>query len=153
MLMIRFSTLKLCARWTIFIAPLARVVQFLDSQSGPLRGCVLCVSQDGTIAVVAVDGFQLYVCATGALIDLSADCHANSLYLIPGASSPLLRVCLGEDNLLLFYANHRARLWDVKTKEFWRSMTIEKAEEILHQGGWTDMFVLHFVSLIFAYDR
>lgn len=37
---------------------------------------------------------------------------------------------------MLVYTNDMARLWDVKTQEFWRSMTRDKAEELLEQGGW-----------------
>ncbi|THU84458.1 WD40 repeat-like protein [Dendrothele bispora CBS 962.96] len=116
--------LKLCARWTIFITPLLKVIQFEDedSKTSPLRGCILCISEHGTIAVVAVDGLQY-------------------LYLIPGSPSPLREVWLKEDennhhHLLLFYADRRVRLWDIKTKEFWRSMASEKTEEIRAQGGW-----------------
>ncbi|KAJ6624507.1 hypothetical protein B0H10DRAFT_2174467 [Mycena sp. CBHHK59/15] len=109
------DTLTLCARWTIFTTPLASV-------PGPLRGCVLCISQDGTIAVIVVDGFHF-------------------LYLIPGSVFPLERICLGEDNILLIYADRRARLWDVKTKEFWRSMGLDKADELVAQGGWTDISI------------
>ncbi|KAJ7465077.1 hypothetical protein FB451DRAFT_1262556 [Mycena latifolia] len=116
------DTLTLCARWTIFTTPLASVIQFRNEKQGPLRGCVLCISRDGTIAVIVVDGFQF-------------------LYLIPGSAFPLERVCLGEDNILLIYADRRARLWDVKTKEFWRSMGLDKAEELVAQGGWTDIMV------------
>ncbi|KAJ7162930.1 hypothetical protein C8R46DRAFT_1101904 [Mycena filopes] len=117
------DTLTLCARWTVFTAPLLSIVQFQQNEKqGPLRGCVLCVSRDGTIAVVVVDGFQF-------------------LYLIPGAAFPLERICLGGDNILLVYADRRARLWDVKTKEFWRSMGLEKAEELVAQGGWTDVLI------------
>lgn len=72
----------------------------------------------------------------------------NSLYLIPGSAFPLERVCLGEDNILLIYADRRARLWDVKTKEFWRSMGLDKAEELVAQGGWTDVYVY---SLLFIH--
>jgi WD repeat-containing protein 7 len=46
---------------------------------------------------------------------------------------------LGGTNLLILYSNHTARLWDVKTKEFWRSMSREKAEELITQGGWLDL--------------
>ncbi|KAJ7276394.1 hypothetical protein B0H12DRAFT_1199167 [Mycena haematopus] len=116
------ETLALCARWTIFTTPLKSVVKFHDETQGPLRGCVLCISQDGTIAVIVVDGFQLRV-----------------LYLIPGSAFPLERICLGGDNLLLIYADRRARLWDVKTKEFWRSMGLDKAEELIAQSGWTNL--------------
>lgn len=55
------SRFKLCARWTIFTTPLASVIQIPEEQDGPLRGCILCISVDGTVAVIVVDGFQLYV--------------------------------------------------------------------------------------------
>lgn len=67
-----------------------------------------------------------------------------SLYIIPGSAALLCRVCLGGDNLLLVYADHRARLWDVKTQEFWRSMSLEKVDELLDQGGWMDLYVASF---------
>ena len=60
----------------------------------------------------------------------------GSVYLIPASAAPLARVCLGEDNLLLIYSDGRARLWDTRTREFWRAMSIEKAEELVQQGGW-----------------
>ncbi|KAJ6515899.1 hypothetical protein C8R45DRAFT_222526 [Mycena sanguinolenta] len=116
------ETLVLCARWTIFTTPLKSVVKFQDENQGPLCGCVLCISQDGTVAVIVVDGFQF-------------------LYLIPGSAFSLERICLGRDNILLIYADRRARLWDVKTKEFWRSMGLDKAEELVTQGGWTDVII------------
>ena len=53
------STLKLCARWTFFTTPLARVIALEDEKVGRLHGCALCISQDGTIAVIAIDGYQL----------------------------------------------------------------------------------------------
>lgn len=59
--------------------------------------------------------------------------------MIPGAPATLERMCLGEDNLLLYYANHMVRLWDVKTKEFWRSMTAGKADELMREGGWAQL--------------
>ena len=53
------SSLKVCARWIKFTTPLIKVIQFPDEKLGPLRGCVLCVSRDSTIAAIVVDGFQL----------------------------------------------------------------------------------------------
>jgi WD repeat-containing protein 7 len=57
---------------------------------------------------------------------------------IPGSPAPLERICIGGDNLLLFYQSDRARLWDIRTHEFWRSMNSHTAEELLSQGGWFD---------------
>jgi WD repeat-containing protein 7 len=62
--------------------------------------------------------------------------------MVPGAPAPLTRVGISGDNLLLLYADDRARLWDVKTLEFWRSMNTEKAKELLSQGGWTELSVI-----------
>lgn len=56
--------------------------------------------------------------------------------LIPGGPDRLEKIALGEDNLMLIYANDMARIWDVRTQEFWRSMPRDKAEEVLEQGGW-----------------
>ena len=62
--------LKLCASFVQFIAPLLHVVQVRQQEehAGPLRGCALCISADGTIAVIAVDGFELYVCSDCRLV-------------------------------------------------------------------------------------
>lgn len=64
-------------------------------------------------------------------------CH--SLHLVPGSVAPLKRLCIGGHNMLLIYADGRVRLWDIQTTEFWRSTNIEKAEELLAQGGWTEL--------------
>ena len=68
-------------------------------------------------------------------------CLYYSLYIVPGSSAPLKRICLGEHNLLLIYDDQRARLWDTKTKQLWRSMGREKAEELITQGRWSDLCV------------
>jgi hypothetical protein len=55
-------SLKLRARFTPFIVPLKRVAQVLQSNesAGPLRGSLLCVSGDGTIAVISMEGFKMW---------------------------------------------------------------------------------------------
>lgn len=58
---VRYRTLSLRARWTIFTAPLTQVIHITGDTIGRLRGCTLCISQDGTIAVIALDGYQLCV--------------------------------------------------------------------------------------------
>jgi hypothetical protein len=68
--------------------------------------------------------------------------------MVPGAPAPLTRVCIGGDNLLLLYADDRARLWDVKTLEFWRSTNTEKAKELLSQGGWTELSVMLWATFL-----
>ena len=78
----RSSTLKLYARWTVFTTPLVRTISLHDEKMGRLHGCILCVSQDGTIAVVAVDGFQLYVTST-QLVDFAYPYPAYTSCLRP----------------------------------------------------------------------
>ncbi|KIY52426.1 WD40 repeat-like protein [Fistulina hepatica ATCC 64428] len=112
------DSLRLCARWILFTTVLSFVVQFPDVENCILRGCAVCVAEDGTIAVLALDGFEI-------------------LYMLPGSVAPLDRMCLHGDSLLLTYADRRARVWDIKTKEISRSMGVDKAEELIHTGGWT----------------
>ncbi|KAJ1303291.1 hypothetical protein OPQ81_011488 [Rhizoctonia solani] len=115
-------TLKLAARWTIFITELETVLSLSleDERLGKLKGCVMAVAADGTIAVIVLDGMHLHC-------------------VIPGSPAPLDRICIGGDNLLLFYSHGIARLWDMKTHEFWRSMQQNKGEELLDQGGWFEV--------------
>lgn len=54
-----FSTLKLLARWIVFTTPLKDVVKLQRKKSDPLTGCLLCISQGGTIAVVDLVDHQL----------------------------------------------------------------------------------------------
>ncbi|KAG2127039.1 hypothetical protein BD769DRAFT_1460808 [Suillus cothurnatus] len=119
------ESLKLRARFTPFIVTLTRVAQVLQSNenAGPLRGSLLCVSGDGTIAVISIEGFEL-------------------LYLIPGASSPIARVYAGGDDnnrALLIYADGSARVWDIESGEFLRATNEEKAKELVDAGGWINI--------------
>ncbi|KAG1899665.1 uncharacterized protein F5891DRAFT_1037747 [Suillus fuscotomentosus] len=119
------ESLKLQARFTPFIVPLMRVAQVLQSNenAGPLRGSLLCVSGDGTIAVVSIEGFEM-------------------LYLIPGASSPIAHIYAGGDDnnrAVLIYADGSARVWDVESGEFLRATTEEKAKELVDAGGWINI--------------
>lgn len=135
----------MCARWTFFNTPLAHVIPATGDAAGRLKGSLLCVAQDGTIAVLDVDGFQLY--ANSRLLFytlLTLYPFLDSMYLIPASMYPLLRVCIGGDNLLLIYGDRHARLWDVRTREFWRAMTVDKADEMVHQGGWAEWWVVPY---------
>src|SRR6266850_135825 len=76
-----------------------------------------------------------------AMITASPSLNTVSLFMVPGAPSTLTRICISGDNLLLLYGDDRARLWDVKTLEFWRSMDLVKAKELLGQGSWTELSV------------
>lgn len=53
-------TLKICARWTLFNTPLAYVIHPKGDAVGRLKGSLLSIAQDGTIAVIDIDGLQLY---------------------------------------------------------------------------------------------
>jgi hypothetical protein len=81
-----------------------------------------------------------FICENSLVFTEGSDLNSFfSLYLIPGSNSPLERVCLGENNLLLVYSDHRVRLWDAQTKELWRSMGEDKADELLAQGEWSEL--------------
>lgn len=48
------SSLALRGRWTIFTSPLARIIPLREEKVGQLRDHVLCVSENGTIAIVSL---------------------------------------------------------------------------------------------------
>ncbi|KAK7689913.1 hypothetical protein QCA50_006552 [Cerrena zonata] len=118
-------TLKLLARWTLFLQPLSKVV--VPGDESHLKGCILAISEDGSVAVIALDEYQF-------------------LYLIPPSTSSLMKICLGEDNILLYYMDGRARLWDTKTGELWRSLTWPKADELVGGGGWFEWTICNVPS-------
>ncbi|EPQ54828.1 WD40 repeat-like protein [Gloeophyllum trabeum ATCC 11539] len=114
-----FSSLALTARWTLFITPLRKVIEAPDS--GCLKDCILCIAHDGTVAVIAIDGCQF-------------------LYLIPGSIAPLEHMYFDSQNILLVYAHGWARLWDLRTQEFRRSVAWDKAADIVAQDKeWMEM--------------
>lgn len=56
-----FRSLKLVSRWTIFTTELESVITLSlgDDRLGRLKGCVMCVAADGTIAIIVLDGMSL----------------------------------------------------------------------------------------------
>jgi WD repeat-containing protein 7 len=141
-LTVKLRSLRLLARWTLFATPLMSVIGLTDDSVGRLKEHVLCVANGGTVAVLSLDGLEMSV----ILCLFLSDFDWFRSFLIPGGPDRLEKIALGEDNLMLIYSNDMARLWDVRTQEFWRSMTREKAEELLEQGGWFETFVLVIYS-------
>lgn len=116
------QSLRLVARWTLFATPLVSVIRLMDDAVGRLKGSIMCVANGGTTALLLLDSLEI-------------------AFTVPGGPARLEKVCIGEDNLMLIYSNDTGRLWDIKTQEFWRSMTRDKAEELLEQGGWVECLV------------
>jgi hypothetical protein len=46
---------------------------------------------------------------------------------------------LGGKDILLAYANGKARVWNVETMEFRRSTGIGAADEMLQTGNWSEV--------------
>ena len=52
-------TMQLQAQWSLFCEPMRRLISFENHEVGRLVGCILCVSEAGSIAVIALDGLEL----------------------------------------------------------------------------------------------
>jgi hypothetical protein len=63
----------------------------------------------------------------------------NRLFLIPASRVPLRRIFIDDKNILLAYANGKARVWNVETCEFRRSTGLDAAEDMLQSGNWVEM--------------
>lgn len=66
-------------------------------------------------------------------------CRLRSLFLIPASRGPLRKVFVTGHDVLLAYANGKARLWNVETMEFRRSTGLDAAEDMLSSGAWHEM--------------
>lgn len=108
------ASLRQIAQWAVFVTPTAHLVSLLTAESSRLRGCVAAIATDGTVAILLLDGFVL-------------------LCLIPGRGVPLWRLALRSDDLLLVYADGRARVWDVSSYELRRSIDVDQASVLLEE--------------------
>ena len=70
--------------------------------------------------------------------DASSSLH-DRLFLIPASRAPLRRVFLGGKDILLAYANGKARVWNVETREFRRSTGLDAGEDMLQVGDWAEV--------------
>ncbi|WFD27692.1 hypothetical protein MNAN1_002696 [Malassezia nana] len=110
------STLRSEAAWSWFTLPLQALVPLTRvPPSSRLYGCVLCVSVDGTTALLALDDVRL-------------------VQLFPGCGAPLTTVAVREHQIWLVYGTLRARLWDLRTLEMVRSDTPPEASSVLHDA-------------------
>lgn len=110
------ATLRSEAAWSWFTSPLQALVP-LTGVPPPWRlyGCVLCVSLDGTSALLALDDVRL-------------------VQLFPGCDAPLTSVAVREHEVLLIYGASRARLYDLRTLDMVRSITPAEARRLWQEA-------------------
>ncbi|OXG25397.1 hypothetical protein C367_03219 [Cryptococcus neoformans Ze90-1] len=109
---------RFCGSWTLFAWPVSDFVLLDMPQAGSLRGTLLCTSQAGTVGIISLSKME-------------------QLFLIPAARSPLRHIYLANTDILLAYANGKARVWNTETQEFRRSTGLDAAEDMLQAGKWT----------------
>lgn len=100
-----------------------------------LQDHLICLSQEGTIGVISLTQMEQYVAifSTGIVLIFS-------LYLIPASRGPLRRIFVSGTDILLAYANGKARLWNVETMEFRRSTGLDAADDMLTSASsWKEL--------------
>ncbi|EIW71713.1 hypothetical protein TREMEDRAFT_27484 [Tremella mesenterica DSM 1558] len=114
---------KLEASFTMFAYPVKTILRLMMPEAGNLRDCVLCTSDVGSVGVISLK-------------------EMDQLFLIPASRSPLRKVFIGGtmgQDMLLAYANGKARVWNVETMEFRRSTGLDAAEDMLQSGQWAEV--------------
>ncbi|KAE8232012.1 hypothetical protein CF326_g2961 [Tilletia indica] len=129
------ATLTLFAELPLFSGPIESVVLLdLDSPSSSipaprsshsrLNGCLACAATDGTLAILHLDvsarpsegsgGGASSSTPTAKGAGMGYDVHVSLQHTIPsrGPDAPLQTLFLRNAELLLLYADGRARLWD-----------------------------------------
>nr|XP_019043333.1 hypothetical protein I302_07908 [Kwoniella bestiolae CBS 10118]OCF22263.1 hypothetical protein I302_07908 [Kwoniella bestiolae CBS 10118] len=113
------SPFKLCGSWTLFADPVKDVASLNMPQAGPLHGCALVTSREGTVGLISLK-------------------EMDDLFLIPASRTPLRRIFIEQKDILLAYANGKARVWNTQTQEFRRSTGLDAAEDMLQSGDWAE---------------
>ncbi|WWD20135.1 hypothetical protein CI109_104611 [Kwoniella shandongensis] len=111
---------KLCGSWSLFAWPVESLSLLDMPQAGSLQGSLLCTSKAGTIGIISLVNME-------------------QLYLIPASRTPLRRVFVEGKDILIAYANGKARVWNTQTQEFRRSTGLDAAEEMLQTGDWAEV--------------
>ncbi|WOO76901.1 WD repeat-containing protein 7 [Vanrija pseudolonga] len=111
---------RLRGSWTLFDDPVHNIAHLDLKEAASLEGALLCTSERGSVAVIS-------------LRDM------DQLFLLPASRAPLARVFVGGHNILLAYANAKARVWNVETREFRRSTGLDAADDMVSQPGWAEV--------------
>ncbi|TXT16045.1 hypothetical protein VHUM_00548 [Vanrija humicola] len=111
---------RLRGSWTLFDDPVQSIAHLELKEAASLEGALLCTSERGSVAVIS-------------LRDM------DQLFLLPASRAPLARVFVGGHNILLAYANAKARVWNVETREFRRSTGLDAADDMVSQPGWAEV--------------
>nr|ODN95521.1 hypothetical protein L204_04061 [Cryptococcus depauperatus CBS 7855] len=108
---------EFCGSWTLFECPVRSSTLLNMPQAGSIRGSLMCASEAGTIGLISLDNMEL-------------------LYLIPAARTPLRQIYISQKDILIAYANGKARVWNTETQEFRRSTSLDAGEDMLQNGNW-----------------
>lgn len=123
------NSLQLQVVHSLLTSPVVRLF-VLDAEGPRLKGCMAAVGADGTVAVFLLDGLK-------------------HLYVIPGCASPLERMAVRGNEILLLYRDGRARIWDMVSLELRRSIDLQQAlslvDEIDPSSG-SSAWIQHLVS-------
>ena len=122
---------------SLFAFPVISINLLDMPQAGTMRGQVLCTSKAGTIALVSLDDMEQYVISRMTLESEFMLRHRS--FLIPASRDPLRRLFVGGKDIMMVYANGKARVWNVETLEFRRSTALDAAEDMLSAGDWCEM--------------
>ncbi|WFC97398.1 hypothetical protein MYAM1_000110 [Malassezia yamatoensis] len=102
------SNLRCEAHWSWFTSAIQSIIPLLGvSPTSRMYGCVLCVAQNGTSALLALHDLRL-------------------VQMFPGCDSALIQVAVRGNDLLLAYGESRARIWSLTSQELIRSATAEQ---------------------------
>jgi hypothetical protein len=119
----------------MFADPVESIALIDKTNAGPLQDHILCTSREGTVGIISLADMEQYVTRAPR----REKRLTYSLYLIPASRAPLRRIFIGGKDILLAYANGKARVWNVETMEFRRSTGIDAAAEMLQTGSWSEV--------------
>ncbi|KAG0174802.1 hypothetical protein DFQ30_002724 [Apophysomyces sp. BC1015] len=110
---------KYVASFTVHTLPVDSFIEPAEQTDARIRGCVLSVAKDSSLALISVDSM-------------------NCLFIFPGHPCPLTTIQwrILEDYLVLGYSDETVFVWQMQTAHLDRVLTGKSAKDVLEDDRW-----------------
>ncbi|KAF7727899.1 hypothetical protein EC973_006898 [Apophysomyces ossiformis] len=110
---------KYVASFTVHTLPVESFIEPAEHTDARIRGCVLSVAKDSSLAMISVDSM-------------------NCLFIFPGHPYPLSTIQwrVSEDYLILGYTDGTVFVWQMQTAHLDRVLTGKSAKDVLEDDRW-----------------
>ncbi|ORZ11171.1 hypothetical protein BCR42DRAFT_421704 [Absidia repens] len=110
---------KFVASFTVHASPVASFVEPAEQNDSKIRGCVVSIAHDNSLALISVDSM-------------------TCLYIIPGYTYPLVQIQWrpSEDYVLFAYSDDAVFVWQLKAGHLDRILSGKTSKQVMADSRW-----------------